>query len=74
MSRPAELAHSPAGQTRPASAGPAFYAITLTLLTLVAGALRLYHLTARSLTLDDGFSLFVAQTSRADFFHLLASS
>ncbi len=73
MSRPAELAYSPAGQTRPTSPRPWFYAIALTLLTLVAGGLRLYHVTARSLTLDDGFSLFVARASSADFLHSLSS-
>lgn len=70
MSRPAELAHSPAA---PAQARPALYALAVTFLTVTAGALRLYHLTARSLTLDDGFSLFVARTSRAEFLHSLAS-
>ena len=70
MSRPAELAHSPAAA---AQARPALYTLAVTFLTLTAGALRLYHLTARSLTLDDGFSLFVARTNGAEFLHSLAS-
>lgn len=73
MSRPAELAHSPASLARPGSPGAPLYALAIALLTLVAGALRFYHLTARSLTLDDGFSLFIVRTDRAEFLHSLAS-
>ena len=45
--------------------------LLLLLITCVAGALRMVQLTARGLNLDEGFSVFMAQTSGANFIGLI---
>jgi mannosyltransferase len=42
--------------------------VLLLLITCLAGGLRAVQLTARGLNLDEGFSVFLAQTSRTNFF------
>ena len=72
-----------AGETnRPARTGQAdtstvfarWTLLWLVLLTALAGALRLFHLTAEGLTLDEGFSVFLARTDFANFKHIVWSS
>jgi len=41
------------------------------LITVLAGTLRLSHLTSRSLTLDEGFSVFLARSNAATFSRLI---
>ncbi|MGA2904290.1 MAG: glycosyltransferase family 39 protein, partial [Candidatus Korobacteraceae bacterium] len=47
--------------------------LVVALLTTLAGGLRLFHLTARSLSADDGYSVFVARAHGASFLHSIVA-
>ena len=55
----------------PATPTPRIAALCLVVLTAIALLLRMLHLTSRSFTLDEGFSLFMARTNSAEFIHTI---
>jgi uncharacterized membrane protein len=48
-----------------------FAGLAVGLIAILAGALRLIHLSSRSLTLDEGFSVFLARSDAATFSRLI---
>ena len=49
-------------------------AFLLSAITVLAALLRIYSLTSKSLWMDEGFSIFMGQTSTANFIHFVRGS